>query len=260
MDTGSLIDLIDDSVQNSEAFQNVKGGVDINLEGIMENALANHGTVQRQFEQYGEVKAEVMTVTTTVANLDGAFADLSTYVQASIGPEGSLTAAVNQKLTAEVNIDGTAKASYVTNLGIVRNGVKYNTGFGMSIEPSGSTYKSTVVFAADQFGIYSGSDPGNYTAAFFVFNGQVFIRDALIQDGSITNAKIGNYIRSTSFVSGPYGAGWNIDKNGNCEFHGQFYATSGQFAFNGVNNTVVINGNGITVNLPGGGRVVVGSW
>ncbi|MFA1286238.1 phage tail protein, partial [Citrobacter telavivensis] len=80
MDTGSLIDLIDDSVQNSEAFQNVKGGVDTNLEGIMENALANHGTVQRQFEQYGEVKAEVMTVTTTVANLDGAFAELADYV------------------------------------------------------------------------------------------------------------------------------------------------------------------------------------
>ncbi|MGS4661332.1 phage tail tip fiber protein [Citrobacter farmeri] len=260
MDTGSLIDLIDDSVQNSEAFQNVKGGVDTNLEGIMENALANHGTVQRQFEQYGEVKAEVMTVATTVANLDGAFAELADYVQAQIGPDGLLMAAVNQKLTAEVKNDGTAKASYELNLGIVRNGVKYNTGFGMSIEPSGSTYKSTVVFAADQFGIYSGSDPGNYTAAFFVYNGQVFIRDALIQDGSITNAKIGNYIRSTSFVSGPLGAGWNIDKNGNCEFHGKFYADSGQFAFNGVNNTVVINGNGITVNLSGGGRVVVGRW
>lgn len=260
MDTGSLIDLIDDSVQNSEAFQNVKGGVDTNLEGIMENALANHGTVQRQFEQYGEVKAEVMTVATTVANLDGAYAELADYVQAQIGPDGLLMAAVNQKLTAEVKNDGTAKASYELNLGIVRNGVKYNTGFGMSIEPSGSTYKSTVVFAADQFGIYSGSDPGNYTAAFFVYNGQVFIRDALIQDGSITNAKIGNYIRSTSFVSGPLGAGWNIDKNGNCEFHGKFYADSGQFAFNGVNNTVVINGNGITVNLSGGGRVVVGRW
>ncbi|WP_458778591.1 phage tail tip protein J-related protein, partial [Citrobacter youngae] len=57
MDTSSLIDLIDDSVQKSEAFQNIKEGVDTNLEGIMENALANHGTVQRQFEQYGEVKA-----------------------------------------------------------------------------------------------------------------------------------------------------------------------------------------------------------
>ena len=255
-----MIELIDEQIRESDAFKNVQEGVDTNLEGIMSNALANHGTVEHQWAQYGEVRADILVVKTTVATAEQGLADLSTYVQASIGPEGSLTAAVNQKLTAEVNIDGTAKASYVTNLGIVRNGVKYSTGFGMSIEPSGNSYKSTVVFAADQFGIYSGSDPGNYTAAFFVYNGQVFIRDALIQDGSITNAKIGNYIRSTSFVSGPLGAGWNIDKNGNCEFHGQFYANSGQFAFNGTNNTVVINGNGVTVNLPGGGRVVVGRW
>ncbi|EPK2502029.1 phage tail tip fiber protein, partial [Citrobacter freundii] len=258
MDTGGLIDIIDDQIQNSDAFQNIKDGVDTNLEGILENALANHGTVQRQFEQYGEVKAEIMTVRTTVSNLDGAFAELADYVQAQIGPDGQLMAAVNQKMTAEVKSDGTAKASYTLNMGIVRNGVKYNTGFGMSIEPSGNSYKSTVVFAADQFGIYSGSDPGNYTAAFFVYNGQVFIRDALIQDGSITNAKIGNYIQSNNFVAGS--TGWRIDKNGNAELHGKLYADSGQFAFNGTNNTVVINGNGLTVNLPGGGRVVVGRW
>lgn len=84
------------------------------------------------------------------------------------------------------------------------------------------------------------------------------IRDALIQDGSISNAKIGNYIQSNNFVAGS--TGWRIDKNGNAELHGKFYADSGQFAFNGENNTVVINGNGVTVNLPGGGRVVVGRW
>ncbi|WP_233591178.1 phage tail length tape measure family protein [Citrobacter amalonaticus] len=258
MDTGSLIDLIDDSVQNSEAFQNIKGGVDTNLEGIMENALANHGTVQRQFEQYGEVKAEVMTVKTTIANLDGAFAELADYVQAQIGPDGELMAAVNQKLTAEVKSDGTAKASYTLDLGIVRNGVKYNTGFGMSIEPSGSTYKSTVVFAADQFGIYSGSDPNNWQAAFFVYNGQVFIRSVLIQEASIDFGKITDSLQSANFVAGV--RGWNLPKNASPEFHGKLYATSGEFAFNGVNNTVVINGNGITVNLSGGGRVVVGKW
>ncbi|MFP2827583.1 DUF1983 domain-containing protein, partial [Citrobacter braakii] len=192
MDTGSLTDLIDDAVQKSDAFQNVKAGVDTNLEGIMENALANHGTVEHQWVQYGEVRADILVVKTTVATAEQGLADLSTYVQASIGDlnsdVNSLTSAVNQKMTAEVNSDGTAKASYTLDMGIVRNGVKYNTGFGMSIEPDGNSYKSTVVFAADQFGIYSGSDPGNYTAAFFVYNGQVFIRDALIQDGSITNA------------------------------------------------------------------------
>lgn len=260
-DIPGMIELIEEQIRESDAFKNVQEGVDTNLEGIMENALANHGTVEHQYQQYGEVRADIMVVKTTVATAEKGLADLSTYVQSQIGPDGSLTSAVNQKMTAEVNSDGTAKASYTLNMGIVRNGVKYNTGFGMSIEPDGSGgYKSTSVFAADQFGIYSGSDPGNYTAAFFVYNGQVFIRDALIQDGSITNAKIGNYIRSSSYISGPGGTGGNIDKNGNCEFHGQFYANSGQFAFNGESNTVVINGNGITVNLPGGGRVVVGRW
>lgn len=260
-DIPGMIELIEEQIRESDAFKNVQEGVDTNLEGIMENALANHGTVEHQYQQYGEVRADIMVVKTTVATAEKGLADLSTYVQSQIGPDGSLTSAVNQKMTAEVNSDGTAKASYTLNMGIVRNGVKYNTGFGMSIEPDGSGgYKSTSVFAADQFGIYSGSDPGNYTAAFFVYNGQVFIRDALIQDGSITNAKIGNYIRSSSYISGPGGTGWNIDKNGNCEFHGQFYANSGQFAFNGESNTLVINGNGITVNLPGGGRVVVGRW
>lgn len=228
-DIPGMIELIDEAVRDSEAFKNVQAGVDTNLDGMMENALANHGTVERQFEQYGEVRADVIHITTTIADMDQAFAEYQTQVQASIGElnndigdlngdVNSLTAAVNQKMTAEVNSDGTAKASYTLNMGIVRGGIKYNTGFGMSIEPSGSTYKSTVVFAADQFGIYSGSDPGNYQAAFFVYNGQVFISSAFIQDGSISNAKIGNYIQSNNYAS--QSAGWKLDKNGNFEING----------------------------------------
>ncbi|EJX2662220.1 DUF1983 domain-containing protein, partial [Salmonella enterica] len=167
---------------------------------------------------------------------------------------------VNQKMTAEVNSDGTAKASYTLNMGIVRNGVKYNTGFGMSIEPSGNSYKSTVVFAAEQFGIYSGNNPGNWQAAFFVYNGQVFIRSALIQEASIDFAKITDSLQSANFIPGGGGRGWNLPKSGSPEFHGKLYADSGEFAFNGVNNVTRIDGNGITVNLSGGGRVVVGRW
>ncbi|EOC8383448.1 DUF1983 domain-containing protein, partial [Salmonella enterica subsp. enterica serovar Meleagridis] len=260
MDTGELMDLIDDGIQKSDAFQNVKDGVDTNLEGIMENSLANHGTVEHQYQQYGEVRADILVVKTTVATAEQGLADLSTYVQAQIGPEGSLTSAVNQKMTAEVNSDGTAKASYTLNMGIVRNGVKYNTGFGMSIEPSGNSYKSTVVFAAEQFGIYSGNNPGNWQAAFFVYNGQVFIRSALIQEASIDFAKITDSLQSANFIPGGGGRGWNLPKSGSPEFHGKLYADSGEFAFNGVNNVTRIDGNGITVNLSGGGRVVVGRW
>lgn len=262
-DITELMPQIDQAVRNSDAVKNVIKGVDTNLEGIMSNTLANHGTVEHQWAQYGEVRADILVVKTTVASAEQGLADLSTYVQAQIGPEGELTSAVNQKMTAVANSDGTAKASYTLNMGIVRNGVKYNTGFGMSIEPDGSSYKSTVVFAADQFGIYSGSDPGNYQAAFFVYNGQVFIRDAFIQNGSITNAKIGDFISSNNYVRGS--SGWSINKNGASEFsngtfRGSLYATSGNFSFNGVNNRVVLDNNGVTVNLDNGGLIRLGVW
>ncbi|EPL3436074.1 TipJ family phage tail tip protein [Citrobacter freundii] len=231
-DIPGMIELIDEQIRESDAFKNVQEGVDTNLEGIMSNALANHGTVEHQWAQYGEVRADILVVKTTVATAEKGLADLSTYVQAQIGPNGELTAAVNEKLTAQVEDNGNAKASYTLNLGIKRNDVLYNTGFGISIEPSGSTYKSTVVFAADQFGIYSGSDPGNYQSSFVVYNGQVFMNEAFIRDGSITNAKIGNYIQSNNYVTGS--VGWHINKNGNSEFNnvtvrGTIYGNDGYF-------------------------------
>ena len=208
MDSGDLFDLIDDAVRESDAFQNVQDGVDTNLDGILQNALANNSTVEHQWQQYGEIRADVITIKTTIATVDGSLAELQDIVQAQYG---ELKAQVSQKLTAEVDDKGNGKASYTLNLGIKRNDVMYNTGFGMSIEPSGGAYKSTVVFAADQFGIYSGSDPGNYQAAFFVVNGQVYIKDALIQAASITSAKIAkaaigsaniaDYLQSDNYVA-----------------------------------------------------------
>lgn len=260
-DIPGMIDLIDEQIRESDAFKNVQDGVDTNLEGILQNALANNGTVERQFQQLGEVNAEILTVRTTIATVDSALAQLTTsvksqfdgvnsqileqqtaisdnkkaiaslntYVQAQFG---DVTAAINQKLDAEVTNNGTGKVSYTLNLGVIRNGVKYNTGFGMSIEPSGNSYKSTVVFAADQFGIYSGSNPGNYQLAFVVYNGQVFMNEAFIRDGTISNAKIGNFIQSNNWNGSD--VGWMIDKAGNATFNnvtvrGTVYATNGEF-------------------------------
>jgi hypothetical protein len=59
--------------------------VDTNLEAAMQNALANHGTVEHQYQQYGEVRADILVVKTTVAEVDKGLADLSTYVQAQVG-------------------------------------------------------------------------------------------------------------------------------------------------------------------------------
>ncbi|HHY2954593.1 TPA: major capsid protein [Enterobacter roggenkampii] len=230
-DIPGMIDYIDEAIRDSTAFKNLQDGVDMNLEGQIQNALANNAAYEHQWAQYGEVKADILIVRTTIADVDHALAELSTQVQAEIG---DLTSAVSEKLTAEVKSDGTASAFYTLNLGIQRGSQFYNTGFSMGIEPDGSGgYKSTTVFAADQFGIYSGSEPGNYQKAFFVFNGQVFINSAFIRNGSIDNAKIGNYIQSSTW-DGTGNVGWHINKSGYAVFNnvtvrGMVYASGGKF-------------------------------
>lgn len=217
-----MFDYIDDAIRNSGAFVNLQNGIDMSLEGQMQNALANNATADHQWAQYGEVRADILIVKTTIATVDKSLAELSTQVQAQYA---QTTAALNQKLTAQVEDNGSAKAFYTLNLGIRRGDQLYNTGFAMGIEPDGAGgYRSTTVFAADQFGIYSGSEPGSYQAAFFVYNGQVFINNAFIQDGSITNAKIANAaitnakIANSLYSSGyvtPGQGGWCLSKADN---------------------------------------------
>ena len=165
---------------------------------------------------FQDVDSSIVTIQEAQSSAEQAFAQYQTQISTQFGNQ---QAAINQKLTSVITDNGTAKVSYTLNLGVRRGEQLYNTGFGMSLEPNGSGgYKSTAVFAADQFGIYSGSDPGSYEAAFFVFNGQVFLRSAFIQNGSIDNAKIGNFIQSNNFVPGV--SGWRWDKNGTFENYG----------------------------------------
>ncbi|HEF0022158.1 host specificity protein J [Citrobacter amalonaticus] len=245
---------IADGFLTSEDGDRLTSDIDTSLEAALQNALANHATVEHQWAQLGEVRADILIVKTTIADVDEAMAELSTQVQAQIE---DVTATLEDKLTAVVDADG-ATAIHTLKAGVRINGVMYNAGMSIAVlAQAGQPVITRVGFNADQFVLMSGSGTTQYSP-FAVVNGQVFISSAFIQDGTITNAKIGNYIRSNNFLAGT--RGWNIDKSGDCEFHGKLYATSGQFAFNGVNNTVVINGNGITVNLSGGGRVVVGKW
>ncbi|EHR1179803.1 host specificity protein J [Salmonella enterica] len=248
-----LGDIADDFLTSADGDR-LTSDIDTNLEAALQNALANHGTVEHQWAQYGEVRADILVVKTTIAQVDKAMAEMSTQVQAQFN---DVTAALEDKLTAVVDATG-ASAIYTLKTGVRINGVMYNAGMSIAVlAEAGKPVVTRVGFNANQFVLMSGSGNTQYSP-FAVINGQVFISDAFIQNGSITNAKIGNFIQSNNFVAGS--AGWRIDKNGNAELHGKLYADSGQFAFNGENNTVVINGSGVTVNLPGGGRVVVGRW
>ncbi|EPV8598616.1 phage tail tip fiber protein, partial [Enterobacter roggenkampii] len=95
---------------------------------------------------------------------------------------------------------------------------------------AGKPVVTRVGFNANQFVLMSGSGDNQYSP-FAVVNGQVFISSGFIQDGTITNAKIGNFIQSNNYVAGSQG--WRIDKGGTLEMNG---ATSGQGRLT-LNNT-----------------------
>ncbi|HDT2083006.1 TPA: host specificity protein J [Enterobacter roggenkampii] len=243
-----LGDIADDFLTSADG-ERLTGDIDTNIEGILQNALANHGTVEHQWAQYGEVRADILVVKTTIAEVDQAMAELSTQVQAQIE---DVTASLEDKLTAVVDASG-ASAIYTLKTGVRINGVMYNAGMSIAVlAEAGKPVVTRVGFNANQFVLMSGSGDTQYSP-FAVVNGQVFISSAFIQDGTITNAKIGNFIQSNNYVAGS--VGWRLDKSGTFENYG---STTGEGAMKQTNQTISVRdaNNVLRVQI---GRIT-GTW
>ncbi|WP_031523411.1 host specificity protein J [Siccibacter colletis] len=198
----------------SQDGERLTSSLDNSIEAALQNALANNATVDHQWRQLGEVRAEILTVKTTIAEVDKGLADLETDVRAQIG---DVSAQVQEKLTALVDSNGSS-AIHTLKVGVKINNIEYLAGMSVAaIAEAGKPVATRVAFNANQFVLMSGSGTTQYSP-FAVVNGQVFISSAFIQDGTITNAKIGNFIQSNNFVSGSQG--WRLDKNGTLEING----------------------------------------
>ncbi|WP_337036716.1 host specificity protein J [Enterobacter asburiae] len=208
-----LGEIADDFLTSADGDR-LTSDIDTNLEAALQNALANHGTVEHQWAQYGEVRADILVVKTTIAEVDRAMAEMSTQVQAQID---NVTASLEDKLTAVVDASG-ASAIYTLKTGVRINGVMYNAGMSIAVlAEAGKPVVTRIGFNANQFVLMSGSGDAQYSP-FAVVNGQVFMSSAFIQDGTITNAKIGNFIQSNNYVAGQ--SGWKLDKGGTWENYG----------------------------------------
>lgn len=205
-----LGDIADDFLTSADGDR-LTGDIDTNLEAALQNALANHGTVEHQWAQYGEVRADILVVKTTIADVDKAMAEMSTQVQAQFN---DVTAALEDKLTAVVDATG-ASAIYTLKTGVRINGVMYNAGMSIAVlAEAGKPVVTRVGFNANQFVLMSGSGDTQYSP-FAVVNGQVFISDAFIQNGSITSAKIANAAINNAKISGSiWSEGYKVANQG----------------------------------------------
>ncbi|EML1553642.1 TPA: phage tail protein [Enterobacter hormaechei] len=268
------------------------GGIQSNSIALITSTLAQVDQQVRLSAQYGDSKASIDRIDNVMASDREATArsllslqtdvngnkaainslnqTFSNYQQATATQINGITATINGHTSAITtnaqaiaNVNGDLNAMYSIKVAVDSNGNQYAAGMGIGVQNTPSGMQSQVLFVADRFAVMAQAG-GAVSLPFVIQNGQTFIRYTFIQDGTISNAKIGSYIQSSTW-DGTGNVGWHINKSGYATFNnvtvrGSIYATNGNFSFNGSGNTTVINGNGVTINIPGGGRIVLGTW
>ncbi|HBM2752191.1 TPA: phage tail protein, partial [Enterobacter hormaechei subsp. xiangfangensis] len=187
-------------------------------------------------------KASINSLNQTFSDYQQATATQINGITATINGH---TSAITTNAQAIANVNGDLKAMYSIKVGLSSNGQLYAAGMGIGVENTPSGMQSQVIFLADRFAVTHQAG-ATVTLPFVIQNGQTIIRDTVIGDGTIGNAKIGSYIQSSTW-DGTGNVGWHINKSGYATFNnvtvrGSIYATNGNFSFNGSGNTTVING------------------
>ncbi|MEG9950180.1 phage tail protein [Enterobacter hormaechei] len=257
------------------------GGIQSNSIALITSTLAQVDQQVRLSAQYGDSKASIDRIDNVMASdreatarsllslqadVNGNKASInslnqtfSDYQQATATQINGITATINGHTSAITtnaqaiaNVNGDLKAMYSIKVGLSSNGQYYAAGMGIGVENTPSGMQSQVIFLADRFAVTHQAGAA-VTLPFVIQNGQVFIRDALIGDGTISNAKIGNYIQSNNYVAGS--VGWRLDKGGTFENYG---STAGEGAMKQTNQTISVrdSNNVLRVQI---GRIT-GTW
>lgn len=244
----------------SVSMDGMTGGVKNSAIAIIQNGLAQVVSRRSQTATNAGNSASIDRVDTTIADTSQAVAralvtldaeaggnisnstdlteTLADFTQASATKINTLTvksgensAAINVNAQAIADVNGNLSAMYNIKVGVSSNGQYYAAGMGIGVQNTPSGMQSQVIFLADRFAVTTAA--GNSVALPFVIqNGETFIRASFIQDGTIENAKIGNYIQSNNYAAGS--AGWKLNKAGDAEFNnvtvrGVVYASGGRF-------------------------------
>jgi len=238
----------------------IKGSIQNNSTALIQNTLAQVSQSQRMSVQYGDNQAGIQRVDNVMADASQAVAEslktldstaggnvadatdlsktLADFTQASATKINTLTVTVNDQSASVVesaqavaDISGNLSAMYSIKVGVDANGMQYAAGMGIGVQNSPAGMQSQVLFLADRFAVMSQAG-GAVSLPFVIQNGQTFIRDTFIQDGTITNAKIGSYIQSTNYVANS--TGWQLNKSGTFYINGS--AGTGRMV---ISNTLI---------------------
>ncbi|QGF19732.1 tail fiber protein [Shigella phage Sfin-3] len=176
-----------------------------------------------------DIQASLTDIREAIANEAEARTQADLSLSARLGDN---EAALSQKLDSWSNADSTG-AMYGVKLGLKYNGQEYSAGMAMSLIGSGAAVKAQILFEASRFAIMTGMN-GQTQYPFVVEGNQVILNSAIIKNGFITNAMIGNFIQSNNYVFNQ--SGWRLDKGGTFENYG----SDGEGAMKQTNTTISV--------------------
>ena len=195
-------------------------------------------------------------VATGSTQINGVTVPAGTYINSAMIADATIKNAQINDLTADkitasllntVDFYGNIIAGSTIYLG---GTVSYNTdsdgnniGIQGVADPNVVMNNSGAAFDVGAFYISNGA--GANTTPFQVVNNTVYINSAVIQDGDITNAKIGDVIQSTSYTAGS--DGWKIDKAGDIELNDATFRGTIDIVGSANSNRLNISGDTIEV-------------
>ena len=156
----------------------------------------------------------------------------TTHLQATVGQN---TSAIQETSSALANTNGQLQTLWSVKMETTAGGQKYAAAFGLGLQVDPSGVSSQFVVRADTFMLLNLAN-GVPVSPFSVSGGQTFIRSAFLEDGSITNAKIGNYIQSNNYVAGV--SGWKLFFNGTFEINSALGAGQARQVINNAGGKV----------------------
>uniref|UniRef100_A0A7C2AT60 DUF1983 domain-containing protein n=1 Tax=Pseudomonas graminis TaxID=158627 RepID=A0A7C2AT60_9PSED len=161
------------------------------------------------------VQAAIQSEANARSNADGAISTKLDQVQATAN---NATSAVQTVSKAQASTDGKLSTMWSVKMQVTAGGQYVAAGIGLGIENTGAGLQSQFIVSADRFAIVNTIAGGAISVPFAVQGGQVFMNSAFIQDGTITNAKIGGSLQSTDYV--PATSGWVLPRTGPWELNG----------------------------------------
>lgn len=255
----------------SVSMGGISGGVKNSAIAIIQNGLAQVTSRRSQTVTNSGNSASIDRIDTTIADTSSAVARALVTLDASVGgnisnatdlsetladftqasatkintltvTSGENTAAITVNAKAVADVNNNLSAMYNIKVGVSSNGQYYAAGMGIGVENTPNGMQSQVIFLADRFAVTTQAG-STVSLPFVIQNGQTFIRDTFIQDGTISNAKIGSYIQSSNYVADS--AGWKLDKAGTLEMNGstgggQLKITPDRIAFYDASNRPLV--------------------